>query len=249
MSEPSELLRLLWPWADWSCLLRRLWPWAHWSVPSAPSVALGSLGLKRLHQRSLCRSRRADDKGWYNRGVARWQRQARWVLAVVAIGVMPRRWPTRCARARLAAPAARTEALPPGIAYKTEGGEAIRYKAGDRDITVAFESQTTSTEGETKLHGVQITVDKREGRSFVVTGKEALPRQGQQLVRRARRRQAADQRWPDRHRPAGHLHRSREDRARPRRREVQSRPHERAPVSASPTTSSATPCGFSTRPT
>ena len=87
------------------------------------------------------------------------------VIASVAYTMRPR---------EVAAPPPRTEALPPGIATKTEGGEAIRYKAGDRDIAVAFKSQTTSTEGETKLHGVQITVDKREGRSFVVTGNEAF---------------------------------------------------------------------------
>lgn len=105
--------------------------------------------------------------------MARWQRHARWVLALVAIGVIASVAYTMRPR-ETAAPVAPTEALPAGIAYKTEGGEAIRYKAGDRDIIVAFKSQTTSTAGETKLHGVQITVDKREGRSFVVTGNEAF---------------------------------------------------------------------------
>ena len=95
------------------------------------------------------------------------------MLALVAIGVAA--WVAYTMRPReVVAPPPRTEALPPGIATKTEGGEAIRYKAGDRDIAVAFKSQTTSTEGETKLHGVQITVDKREGRSFVVVGNEAF---------------------------------------------------------------------------
>ncbi|MEO7134483.1 MAG: LPS export ABC transporter periplasmic protein LptC, partial [Vicinamibacterales bacterium] len=105
--------------------------------------------------------------------MARWQKQARWVLALVAIGVISSVAYTMRPR-QVAAPPAQTEALPPGIATKTEGGEAIRYKAGDRDIAVAFKSQTTSTEGETKLHDVQITVEKREGRSFVVTGNEAF---------------------------------------------------------------------------
>ena len=79
-------------------------------------------------------------------GVARWQRHARWVLALVAVAVIASVAYTMRPR-EIAAPPPRTEALPPGIATKTEGGEAIRYKAGDRDITVAFKSQTPATKG------------------------------------------------------------------------------------------------------
>ena len=87
------------------------------------------------------------------------------VIASVAYNMRPR---------EAAAPPAQTVALPPGVTNVTEGGEAIRFKGADRDIGVQFKSQTTTTEGETKLQGVTITVDKREGRSFVVTGKDAF---------------------------------------------------------------------------
>ncbi len=87
------------------------------------------------------------------------------VVASVAYTMRPR---------EVAAPVQPTEALPPGVAYKTEGGDAIRLKGSDQDIRIEFESQTTSTEGDTKLHGVKINVEKRAGRNFVVTGKEAF---------------------------------------------------------------------------
>ena len=87
------------------------------------------------------------------------------VIASVAYTMRPR---------EVAAPPPKTEALPAGVAYVTEGGHAIRLKGADQDISIEFERQTTSTEGETKLHDVKISVEKRAGRNFVVTGKEAF---------------------------------------------------------------------------
>ena len=104
--------------------------------------------------------------------MARWQRHARWVLALVAISVIAAVAYTMRPR-EIAAPVEKTASLPPGVSATTIGGDFIRFKGGDRDIGVQFQSQTTRQDGETKLQGVTITVDNREGRSFVVTGKEA----------------------------------------------------------------------------
>ena len=95
------------------------------------------------------------------------------MLALVAIGVIAAVAYTMRPR-EVVAPPPKTESLPPGVAYKTEGGDAIRLKGSDQDIRIEFESQTTSTEGETTLHGVKINVEKRADRSFVVTGKQAF---------------------------------------------------------------------------
>ena len=59
-------------------------------------------------------------------------------------------------------------------------------KGDKQNVRIEFEGQTTNKEGETKLHGVKILVDNREGRSYVVTGKEAFIGQQNSLVRRAR---------------------------------------------------------------
>ena len=48
------------------------------------------------------------------------------------------------------------------------------WKGDKQNIRIEFEGQTTNREGETKLHGVKIMVDNRDGRNYVVTGKEAF---------------------------------------------------------------------------
>ena len=105
--------------------------------------------------------------------VANWQRQARWVLAVVAIGVIASVAYTMRPR-ELAAPPEKIERIDPKAAIETIGGDVIQLKGEQRNLRVEFAAQTTDTEGETKLRGVKIMVDNREGRNYVVTGKEAF---------------------------------------------------------------------------
>ena len=87
------------------------------------------------------------------------------VIAVVAYTMRPRDV------APPPEPIARSE---PDAKITTFGGDAIQMKGEKTNLRVEFERQTTSQQNETKLHGVKILVDNREGRSYVVTGKEAF---------------------------------------------------------------------------
>jgi lipopolysaccharide export system protein LptA len=87
------------------------------------------------------------------------------VIAVVAYTMRPR---------EIAAPPEKIERSDPKAKIETISGEAITMKGDKRNLRVEFARQTTSQEGENKLHGVKIFVDNREGRSYVVSGKEAF---------------------------------------------------------------------------
>ncbi len=87
------------------------------------------------------------------------------VIAVVAYTMRPR---------EVVAPPPRAEQLDPDIAAKTIGGDVVQLKGDKQNIRIEFEGQTTSREGAAKVLGVKIMVDNREGRNYVVTGKEAF---------------------------------------------------------------------------
>jgi lipopolysaccharide transport protein LptA len=105
--------------------------------------------------------------------VTPWQKRARLVMAAVAIGVMAVVAYTMRPREE-AAPPKKIEGLDPNAAVQVIGGQAIQWKGDRQNIRIEFEGQTTSKEGASKLHGVKIVTDNREGRSYTVTGKEAL---------------------------------------------------------------------------
>ena len=107
------------------------------------------------------------------KGVARWQKQARWIVALVGIGVAASVAYTLRPR-ETAAPPAKIERLDPKASIETIGGDAVQLKGERQNLRIEFASQTTNEAGETKLHGVKIMVDNREGRNYVVTGKEAF---------------------------------------------------------------------------
>jgi len=106
-------------------------------------------------------------------GVTPWQKRARLVMAAVAIGVIVVVAYTLRPREE-AAPPKKIEGLDPNAAAQVIGGQAIQWKGERQSIRIEFEGQTTSKEGESKLHGVKIVTDNREGRSYTVTGKEAF---------------------------------------------------------------------------
>ena len=87
------------------------------------------------------------------------------VIGVVAYTLRPR---------ETVAPPAKIPNIDPNALAETRGGDAIQLKGDKRNLRVEFERQTTSKEGENKLHGVKISVENREGRNYVVTGKEAF---------------------------------------------------------------------------
>ena len=73
-----------------------------------------------------------------------------------------------------AAPPAKIDNVPPDTKIITSGGDAIQLKGDKRNLRVEFDRQTTSQAGDNKLHGVKISVENREGRNYVITGKEAF---------------------------------------------------------------------------
>lgn len=108
-----------------------------------------------------------------------WQRRARYVIAIGAVGflivvliTLKRREPTGGA-----APAARTD---PGAVVEVTGGRVERFKLSREDVRVAYERQLTFANGSTKLVGVTISADQRlGGRSFTVTADTADVGQGE----------------------------------------------------------------------
>ena len=189
------------------------------SEPSVPSAALGLFASGFL---CLLRPLNVGTIG----GVTPWQKRARLLMAVIAIGVAAAVAYTMRPR-EVAAPPEKIERIDPSATVETRGGDAIQMKGDKRNLRVEFERQTTNKEGENKLHGVKIFVDNREGRSYTVTGKEAFI--GQQNssfdVRGDVKLETSDGLTASR--AAGHLRRRGEDRARARSGDVQARAHER----------------------
>ena len=87
------------------------------------------------------------------------------VIAVVAYTMRPR---------ETAAPPDKIESLPPDTQSTSKGGDVVQWKGEKQNIRIEFEGQTTNKDNETKLLGVKIFADNREGRSYTVTGKEAF---------------------------------------------------------------------------
>lgn len=105
--------------------------------------------------------------------MARWQRHARWVLALVALGVIASVAYTMRPREKAAPPPA-IERVDPSAVAEVHGLDAIQLKGAERNVRIESRIQTTSAEGEVKLHDVKILVDNRGGRNYVITGKEAF---------------------------------------------------------------------------
>lgn len=101
-----------------------------------------------------------------------WRRSARLLIAVfavvfaviVALG-FKRRAPVASAPA-----VARTD---PNAIVESTAGRVMRFKAGREDVSVEYDKQLTYANGSTKLMGVRVATDERNGeRTFTVTGKE-----------------------------------------------------------------------------
>jgi lipopolysaccharide transport protein LptA/LPS export ABC transporter protein LptC len=105
--------------------------------------------------------------------VTPWQKRARLVMAAIAIAVIAVVAYTMRPRETVAPPE-KTESLPPDVSIQTIGGNVVQFKGEKQNIRIEFEKQTTNKENETKLHGVTIFTDNREGRSYTVTGREAF---------------------------------------------------------------------------
>lgn len=104
--------------------------------------------------------------------MTRWQRNARWALAVIAISVIAVVTYTMRPR-EIAAPPQKINRDPNAV-IQVEKGDAIQLKGERQNIRIEYERQTVSKENEITLHDVTIHVDNRGGRNYVVTGKQAF---------------------------------------------------------------------------
>jgi len=105
--------------------------------------------------------------------MARWQRHARFFLAIVFVGViaavvllMRQRTPPL--------PPPRTDRIDPAAVFETRGGDVVQLKGERKDIRVEFASQVVYDDGRTKLTAFKATIDNRGGKSYVIGGQEAL---------------------------------------------------------------------------
>ena len=101
-----------------------------------------------------------------------WQRSARLVIAV--FGVVFAVFVVRELKGRDPVPAmkpvARTD---PGAIVETTGGNLTRIKGTREDVSIAYQKQFTYEDGSSKLLGVTIVTEERNGtRTFTITGKE-----------------------------------------------------------------------------
>ena len=102
----------------------------------------------------------------------RWQKPARVGVAIFGVA---------CAIAVYAAIGERVIGTPPvpparmdpKAILESEGAQVQQERGSERDFDVTFERQLTYEDGSTKGFGVKISVRGRQGRDFVLIGREA----------------------------------------------------------------------------
>jgi LPS export ABC transporter protein LptC len=104
--------------------------------------------------------------------MARWQRRARWGLAVFGIVFAFVVYAAIGSR-QTAAPAQGPARLDPRAVIESVGAAFQQFQAARQDYVIEAERQLTYEGGATKFIGVTIKVKQRAGRDFVVSGREA----------------------------------------------------------------------------
>ena len=104
--------------------------------------------------------------------MARWQRKARFVLAV--FGVVFAVFVARQLRPRDLPPAppavTRTD---PGSIAETTAGQTMRFTASREDVSLAYEKQLTYANGNNKMLGVTVVTTEKSGkRTFTINANE-----------------------------------------------------------------------------
>jgi LPS export ABC transporter protein LptC len=101
-----------------------------------------------------------------------WQKRARIVLAIFGVAVAVVVYQSIGERRISTAPAAapRTD---PKAQFEVQQGEAQRLRAGERDFSIKFARSLAYDDGSQKMFEVTITVNKPDGRAYVVTADEA----------------------------------------------------------------------------
>ncbi len=111
-----------------------------------------------------------------------WQRSARWVIGVftlafgVAVFVSIRERPAVEENARV-------EGLDPDAVFESTGTVVTQITGATSDFVLEAERQLTYADGTSRLEGVTITVERDDGRDFVITGRQAeVSETGTQVV-------------------------------------------------------------------
>src|SRR6476646_4205369 len=104
--------------------------------------------------------------------MSRWQRNARLIVAV--FGVLFAAFVARQLKPRDTPPAAGiAPKTDPGAIAETTGGTLGKFHGSRQDVSVRFQSQLVYPDGTSRLKGVQIVTDERNGsRTFTISGKE-----------------------------------------------------------------------------
>ena len=111
----------------------------------------------------------------------RWQQRARWGLAAFGI-VFAFVVYAAIGDRQTAAPAQRLARLDPEAIIESVGAAFQQFQAARQDYVIEAERQLTYEGGATKFIGVTIRVKQREGRDFVVSGREGLAGENQETL-------------------------------------------------------------------
>ncbi|MEZ5290132.1 MAG: LPS export ABC transporter periplasmic protein LptC [Vicinamibacterales bacterium] len=113
--------------------------------------------------------------------MASWRRRGRVLAGAVAVGVAVVAYVASGSRRTLAPPPPVTP-LPPAATAQVSGGNATKTSGERRDFTVDFAEQTTYSDGRTVATGLTVNATARNGKRFVITGREGTVGQGQSSV-------------------------------------------------------------------
>jgi LPS export ABC transporter protein LptC len=102
----------------------------------------------------------------------RWQKRARFVIAVIGIAAAVVVYATMGERTKLV-PATAPVRIDPKAIIESSGNTVQQVRGTRQDYLIEAERQLTYKGGATKFVGVKITVRNRGGRDYVVTGREA----------------------------------------------------------------------------
>jgi LPS export ABC transporter protein LptC len=108
----------------------------------------------------------------------RWQKRARFGVAIVGIAFAVIVY-FAIGERQEAAPSERPARLDPKAILESAGAILQQFREARQDYEITAEKQLTYEGGATKLVNITITVRGREGRDFVVTGREAEASEGQ----------------------------------------------------------------------